>query len=315
MRKITALLLAAVTAAGCLSCADGTGQETGTPPVIERVVMFGVDGAGDFWKDATTPRLDEIFAAGAVTHTMQAMLPTITAQNFGSMLLGVSPEVHGFNNDIANAYKDNPGQTSPGYPATATGADPDVIAQVPSVFKAVRDALPDAGLACFSQWAGIHKAYIEADIGVDTWSSYDEQVAAHAVDYFRSAETLPAFTFIQFAQTDAVGHASGWGSTEFLEELRLKDSYIGVIYNVLDELGALDTTLFIVTADHGGHAYTHGDDVASDRNVYTAVTGPGVRSGQIGDMRTVDLPVVVLTALGIDKPQAWEGKVPDGIFA
>lgn len=76
MRKITALLLAAVTVAGCLSLRQtGTGQETGTPPVIERVVMFGVDGAGDFWKDATTPRLDEIFAAGAVTHTMQAMLP------------------------------------------------------------------------------------------------------------------------------------------------------------------------------------------------------------------------------------------------
>lgn len=311
MRKIVALIIALLTAL-CFACSDATSD--GETPVIERVVMFAVDGAGDYWKDASTPRIDSIFAESASTHTMQAMLPTVTAQNFGSMLLGVSPQVHGFDNDIANAYLNNPDRQSPGYPATATGADPEVTAKIPSVFKAVRDAYPDAGIGCFSQWAGIHKAYIEADINVDAWSSYDEQVTAHTVEYFRSAETLPVFTFIQFAQTDAVGHTDGWGSPGFLEELRLKDSYIGVIYDVLDELGALDTTLIILTADHGGHAYTHGDDVASDRNVYTAVTGPGVKKGEIGDMRTVDLPVVVLKALGIDKPQTWEGKVPQGIF-
>ena len=59
MRKIVALIIALL-AALCFACSDATSD--GETPVIERVVMFAVDGAGDYWKDASTPRIDSIFA-------------------------------------------------------------------------------------------------------------------------------------------------------------------------------------------------------------------------------------------------------------
>ena len=52
------------------------------------VIVVGIDGAGAFIKDAQTPNFDNIFKNGAVTYGALASNPTISAECWGSMLLG-----------------------------------------------------------------------------------------------------------------------------------------------------------------------------------------------------------------------------------
>ena len=53
------------------------------------VIVIGVDGAGAWFKDADTPNFDRIFAQGTVTYRALSSKPTISAECWGSMLIGV----------------------------------------------------------------------------------------------------------------------------------------------------------------------------------------------------------------------------------
>ena len=67
---------------------------------FSHVIVVGIDGAGSFFKDADTPDFDRIFADGAVTYDALASNPSISAECWGAMLLGVGPEIHKLNNGI-----------------------------------------------------------------------------------------------------------------------------------------------------------------------------------------------------------------------
>jgi arylsulfatase A-like enzyme len=64
----------------------------------------------------------------------------------------------------------------------------------------------------------------------------------------------------------------------------------------------VDTTLVIVTADHGGHGKQHSDGrVAVDRQILWIVRGPGVAHDAVLDqtVETVDTAATTLAALGL----------------
>ena len=86
------------------------------------VVVVGVDGAGAFFREAETPCFDRIFANGAVTYGALASNPSISAECWGSMLLGVGPEIHKLTNGIVSSVP---------YPTDA---------EHPSVFRRIREA-------------------------------------------------------------------------------------------------------------------------------------------------------------------------------
>lgn len=76
-------------------------EEVVSKGAYKHVVIIGVDGAGAFFNNTPTPRLDEIFEGGATTLRCMVGLPTISAQGWGSLLHGVLPEYHGMTNAIA----------------------------------------------------------------------------------------------------------------------------------------------------------------------------------------------------------------------
>ena len=53
------------------------------------VIVVGVDGAGSRFKDADTPNFDHIFENSAVTYNALSSKPTISAECWGSTLIGV----------------------------------------------------------------------------------------------------------------------------------------------------------------------------------------------------------------------------------
>lgn len=262
----------------------------------KHVVILGVDGGGAFFKDTDTPCCDEIFKGGAFTYKAQAQKPTISAQNWGSILHGVLPEFHGLTNGIV-ASRPYP-QNSP----------------YPSIFRLVREAWPDAELASFCNWNPINYGIIENNLGVVEGTGDDPSVTTKAVTYLDTH--APTLLFMQFDSVDGAGHGSGYGSAQHLKALSTVDGYIGRIYEKLKDRGLLDETLFIVCTDHGGTpGGSHGGDTQAELDIFMGLAGKTV-DGETGilDAENRDIAAIAAYALGLEYPETWTGHVPTGVF-
>lgn len=264
----------------------------------KHVVFIGVDGAGAFFKDTPTPRLDEIFAGQATTLRSKTSYPTISAQCWASMLHGVLPEYHGMTNAITE-------DKSVSYP---------VKSPYPSIFRVIREARPDAKLASFVSWYAINNGIIEHNLGVEMGETkdVDPEIARMAVHYL--SDNAPTMLFVHFGSPDVVGEKEGFGTAAQLEAITSLDTYIGWIYDQLKLKNLLDDTLFIVTADHGGKGKTHGGDSDEERYVFLGVAGKTVANGTIVDAESRDIAAIAAYALGLECPETWTGHVPAGVF-
>ncbi len=271
-----------------------------------RVILIGVDGGGAFFNQTDTPNMDRIFANGAVTYTCQSATPSVSAECWGSMLHGVTPDLHRLTNSIAGAVH----------------YDPESI--FPSMFRLIRENDAEANLASFSTWNPINYGIIEDNLDVhkDT-ADDDEELTEKILAYLD--ENDPKMLFIQFDNCDGAGHGSGYGKEEHLAQVTTTDGYIGQIYDKYVEMGYIENTLFIVSADHGGtEGGSHGGSDEPTMNIIFAAAGNTVmksdkitsvdENGNETDMQIRDIAAVVLHAFGIEQPETWTAVVPDGIF-
>ena len=268
----------------------------------KHVVIVGVDGGGAFFKDTPTPRCDEIFKNQATTYRSKTSYPTISAQCWGSLLHGVLPEFHGLTNQIAKTVA---------YPEDSP---------YPSIFRVVREAMPEARLASLVDWNAINYGIIENNLGIVKDHGSDLAVTQKIVNYFTSE--IPTLLFVQFDSGDSAGHSYGYGSENHLAAISAIDALIGSVYDQLRLKNILDETLFIVTADHGGTPTkedgsvggNHGGDTDAERYVFLGVAGKTVANGTIEDAETRDVAAIAAYALGLECPETWTGHVPTGVF-
>ena len=265
----------------------------------KRVVLFGIDGGGTFFEQASTPNMDRIFASGAVSQKTLTEIPTISAECWGGMLHGVECGWHGLTNAIVSSAP---------YP---------VDSDYPSVFRAIREYGPDAKLASFCDWDPINGGIIEENLGVHKYHAPAKDLVEPAVRYIRENDFT--FLFFQFDNVDGAGHRHGYGTSEHLAAITENDAYIGAIVAAIGEQGWLDDTLILVEADHGGTPNDgfgghHGGATEAEKYVSFFAAGPGVEKGEIQDMLVRDTPAVILYALGIPQPASWTARVPAGLF-
>ena len=84
------------------------------------------------------------------------------------------------------------------------------------------------------------------------YSGTDIQALSQSLMLFDSdTQPPPIFTFHEFSLTDAVGHDYGPHHEAMLDALVETDKRIGKILSVLDGRGLFESTLFVITADHG----------------------------------------------------------------
>ncbi|WP_254797939.1 LamG-like jellyroll fold domain-containing protein [Bacillus sp. NH11B] len=76
-------------------------QSTNYP--YKHVFIIGLDGAGIAVKDATAPNIKNFIANGASTYNAQALSPTISAQNWGGIIHGVTPDKTKLDNTVAGS--------------------------------------------------------------------------------------------------------------------------------------------------------------------------------------------------------------------
>jgi len=106
---------------------------------------------------------------------------------------------------------------------------------------------------------------------------------------------------------DEIGHAFGWGSPQQLKQFTIVDQQIG---QIMEQVHAAVQTrqeswLVMVTADHGGHNFTHGDGWFHDEvvpliiAVYTP-TGPLTNLRDLFFPRHFDIAPTVMNWLGLN---------------
>ncbi|MBE6529512.1 MAG: hypothetical protein E7680_02775 [Ruminococcaceae bacterium] len=329
-------------------------QEAPSDYHYKYVAIIGVDGAGDFHRGSNeyTPNINRIFANGAVTYRALTEMPSISAQCWGSLMHGVSPNYHRLNNGSIAA---NPYPTDSPYP---------------SIFRVIHEADPDAKMASIVEWEPINYGIVEDGIGVDKITLPNEKPGIHTdsdgnqyyvkvdgkVDhaYKNSAgeicldyrdlqvtkltldyldKTVPTLLYVHLGGPDVAGEYGGiswagsgannqfnggwggFGTEPYWKQVKITDEYIGQIYDKYKELGVLEDTLFIVTADHGGNDHSHGKATDSEKYIMFAATGKTVLQGNvIGDMMIRDTSAIVTYALGFENPSTWSSRVPVGLF-
>lgn len=267
------------------------------------VIVVGIDGAGSFIKVADTPHFDRIFKNGAVTYSALASNPTISAECWASMLLGVDPKIHKLTNSIV---------CNTPYP---------VDSPFPSLFRRIRAVMPEAELGCYCDWNPITYGMVENDIGVTHDTARDTQLTPIIGDYIR--EKKPTFLFVQLDSVDSAGHRNGYGTQPHLQRIHEVDALMNAIHEAAVDAEIINDTLFVVIADHGGTnpgdgRGSHGGWTDEEKYVTFAATGKGVNHGCIEQMNIRDLAAIVLYAFGIDIPAmdkaGWTAQVPPGIF-
>jgi hypothetical protein len=288
--RISLLLLA-------LSCAAVLGAARPVPS-ISRALIISVDGLRpDLLLRATTPALRDLMKRGTFTMWAQTTAVAVTLPSHVSMLTGVVPGKHAieWNTDLPLAHP--------------------VYSAWPTLFELARQSGYTTAMV-----AGKPKFNTLEKPGSLSWSYapkdsilHDSAVADTAVAWI--GRYAPQVLFVHLPEVDTVGHEHGWGSKEQLAAIERADRCIGRIVTALRSRGVLDSTVILVSSDHGGAGTSHGADDVRSREIPWIVSGPGIcqdldlTTDRDLNVRTEDTFATICYLLGIVPPKPIDGHV------
>lgn len=130
----------------------------------------------------------------------------------------------------------------------------------------------------------------------------DRHLARAAIGF--ANEFSPDFMFLYLGETDEIGHRHGWMSQEYLSTLRAAGECIEQVLHALRD----EYTVFI-TADHGGHARSHGTDLPEDMTIPLIVQGADFPVGEFSSpVSILDIAPTIAALMQITPPADWEGR-------
>ncbi|KAF0477868.1 nucleotide pyrophosphatase [Gigaspora margarita] len=262
----------------------------------KRVIILALDGVGRFFTEVPTPTIDAFFSSGASSLTAKAVIPTDSAQNWGSVLHGVLPEKHGLKNGDVEA-----------------GLPYDENNKYPSIFKILSNISKDIKMASYAAWEPINTGIIELSVKADLYaplthenmflkwwlrfkhhflksSIYDNFVVSQLVEYIHNPENINVeLLFIHLTDVDEHGHGYA-----------------------VDEAGWNDDTLIMMITNHCGVGKSHGGSSDQEVNVFLAIRGVGIEPNSKieSDVKNMDCAALALYALGKDIPEWFDAKLP-----
>lgn len=295
----------------------------------KHVIVLTTDGGGNPWdpsgifytpsnKIAPTWHTDaETMAKRTNTYTMDlfnkqfamstsahAVFPTISAQNYISMLHGLTwgnlPAAYQATNGIAGQeYFADFGKDTPRYP---------------SVFKVLQNYNPHQAMAVFSEWQPILNGITEPDAAVMTQPSSKLKSFDDVADYVGSkAFNDTSFVYMQSDYMDGQGHSKGFYNDNYWQQYGQYDQLFKKVMDQLEATGHIHDTLVIANADHGGNGTNHGQDTTDpNKNIFIALGGETVNSGhRLKGGSNADISGLVLNALQVPQPKSMTAQVFD----
>jgi predicted AlkP superfamily pyrophosphatase or phosphodiesterase len=256
--------------------------------LAQHVFILSIDGGKpSVIQKANMPTLSHLANKGAVSWKAKTIFPSITLPSHVSMLTGVGPFIH---------------------QVTWNNWDPEkgYISRETIFTVAKRHGLVNgffSGKEKFRHFDApgtLDQFFYQSDNAVD--------IAQKAALYI--TEKKPNLTFIHFPDADNAGHKSGWGSSQQVRALERINQAINIIYQAIENSGISQSSMMIITADHGGLLLGHGSQFDHDMIIPWIAWGASVKRGHIlnDSIRTMDTAATALWALGIDTPPDWEGK-------
>ncbi|HEY2900519.1 MAG TPA: alkaline phosphatase [Polyangia bacterium] len=255
---------------------------------IRHVVIISEDGLRpDALMEVHPPVHEGIMHKGSWSLVAQTIRHASTLPSHAAMLSGFDMKEHGLS---WNSW-----QPERGY------------ILVPTIFDAACNA---GGKA--AAFVGKRKLEHIAHPGsVDVFSRpgfFCKKVVEEAARYF--VDKRPQVEFIHFSDPDERGHAVGWMSDPQMDAIRHTDRCLGTLVDAVTAAGLDDQTLFILSADHGGHGRNHSGAIKEDRLIPWIAWGPGVRPNHRirTPISTVDTAATALWALGYPGPPGMLGR-------
>jgi len=254
-------------------------------PNVARVLIVSVDGMRpDAIALAPMPVLQSLMQTGAYSLTAQTIFPSTTLPAHTSMLDGMCPSKHGITWDTYEPDK--------GYALGTSLFDLAHASGLRTIMVVGKDKL--------------RQITDPASTDVFQYVNDPDTVVAQ-----RAATLIPqgfGLFFVHLPSPDLEGHAYGWLSSQQLSALRHSDDAIQTLLTALDQAGLRQSTLIIVTADHGGHDTTHGTWQPEDMTIPWIINGPGIQPKQLASaINTTDTAATAAWALGLSQPTEWSG--------
>ncbi|NGP44048.1 sulfatase-like hydrolase/transferase [Bacillaceae bacterium SIJ1] len=263
----------------------------------KHVFVIGLDGAGNFVKNANAPRLKQFFADGAYTYEAKTEDNSSSAPAWGAMLHGVGYDIHQeHNGTLGDPFAENVSH--------------------PSFLKLLKQERPAANTAAMMDWNPIYHGLIERSAETYFDTAGDDVITERIVEYIKTKGEETPLMFIQLSDLDYVGHANQYESEKYYKQYEKTDENVGKILDAIEDAGLMEDSLIVMSTDHGGHGYTHGTLDPKDTTIFWAAKGKSIEPGTVitDHVDVKDTAAVVAKALRLDAPEAWEAKVPEGLF-
>ena len=252
---------------------------------IKRVIIITFDGMrADAVEKAPMVNLMAMMQAGAYTLNARTINYAVTLPAHASLISGMCQSKHGVDWNSTAYYK--------GY---SQGVD-------------IYDLAHAAGLKTVMI---VNKEKFRQLAEPETTDVFELVYGIESTIMNKAIEQIPLgfdLMFIHFGSPDARGHKYGWMTNAYLKALRDSDATLQQLLAALDEYGIRDSTLIIVTADHGGHDRGHVGNMIEDLLIPWVAYGPGVQQMMLTNpVSIMDTAPSVAYALELPLQAEWDG--------
>lgn len=267
---------------------------------VKHVILIGSDGFGAYaFEKAKVPNLRAMMQSGSWSLQTRTVLPSSSAANWASMVMGAGPELHGYTTW---------GSKKPDMPARVL----DEYGMFPSVYAQLRKEKPDSEIGVIYEWDGIGYLFPKDAVNHDQNADGDIAIANAASKYIK--EKKPNFLFVHLHDVDSVGHNVGHGTPEYYAAIERTDTHIGTILKSIKDAGIEKNTVVLFTADHGGVNKGHGLISMNEMQIPWIIRGPGIHQNrEISEsIMTFDTAATIAELLKLNRPQVWIGRPVKG---
>jgi len=278
------------------SCGSSKSTTEKKQPIAKHVILIGSDGLGAYaFEKAKIPTIRKMMNAGSYSLKARAVLPSSSAVNWATMLMGSGPELHGYTEW---------GSKVPELPSRVLGKE----GIYPTIFSLIHEQMPKAKMGVSYTWGGIGYLFEKKLVDLDFNGKEDPETTEKALDFIVNEK--PAFTFIHLTHPDNEGHEIGHDTPEYYEAVEKVDALVATILQRLEEEKMMDDTIIILTADHGGINKGHGGKTLLEVEIPWIIYGKNIPAqGELNtSIVTYDTGATIAHILGIQTPQFWTGR-------
>lgn len=286
---------------------------------INHVVLIGIDGLNPscIYNATSHKGFDRLSSLGMSTLKARTTIQTCSAPGWSSTLCSMRPTFTGITtnqwqspNDTGTKVRHN---SDGGFEAGSFPIPPTVF-PFPCIISEMKRQDPERKTFVYYNWpwlAHVTKGADETFVLPDANATSDARLVKEFMEDFSTLQrqNTSSFSFLYIGNVDDTGHHTTWCSDAYEAYVGVVDGYLSTILNMID----LETTLLVLTADHGGVIGTthHSWGGKEALEIPLFLAGPSISQGSSPPftLRNLDIPPTIFHRLGLKPHHEWTGRV------